>query len=162
MPVPVRLACCGDVEALSVTLSVPVRVPVVVGVKVRFMVQVAAGASEPPQIPPEGTVEETAKSPEAVMLDTVRVPVPELVSVTLIAPEVVLTVCGPKTTEEALSVAPGTNATPVPERATVCGEPVALSTMVSVVERAPAAVGEKVGKIPQDEPDGSEAGQLLV
>jgi hypothetical protein len=41
-PVPVRLAVCGLVEALSVTLRAPVRVPAAAGVKAIWMMQVAA------------------------------------------------------------------------------------------------------------------------
>ena len=43
-------------------------------------------------------------------------------------------------------------ASPPPLRATLCGEPVALSAIVSVPERLPAAVGVKVTEIVQPPP----------
>ena len=47
------------------------------------------------------------------------------------------------------SVAVGVAATPVPLSVTVCGEPVALSVIVSVPVRLPAAVGVKVMEMVQ-------------
>jgi hypothetical protein len=49
-PVPVKLAVCGLPLALSETVMAPVRVPTVVGVKVTLIVQLAAAASEVPQL----------------------------------------------------------------------------------------------------------------
>src|SRR5262249_29531247 len=132
------------------------------GVKVILMRQELPGAMLPPQVPPEGTVESTAKSPVGVMLETVSVPVPELVSVKANGTEVVLKVCWPKSWLAGVRLAMGVVETPVPDSATVCGEPVALSVMVSVAVRAPAASGVKVGKIPQEAPEFNVAGQLLV
>ena len=47
---PVKLADCGLLVALSVTVMVPVRVPVVVGVNVTLMEQLAPAAREAPQL----------------------------------------------------------------------------------------------------------------
>jgi len=66
---------CGDPAALSVMLTAPVRVPVAVGVNVTLMVQEAPAATELPQ------VFVSAKSPLAVMLVMLNVPLPVLVSV---------------------------------------------------------------------------------
>ena len=41
------------------------------------------------------------------------------------------------------------NASPTPLRATVCGEPLALSVIVNIPVRGPAAVGVKVTEIVQ-------------
>src|SRR5437762_4467646 len=49
-PVPERLAVCGLLVALSVTVKAPLRVPVAVGVKVTLIVQFAPAASEAAQL----------------------------------------------------------------------------------------------------------------
>ena len=49
-PDPVRLALCGLLLALSVTVRVPVRVPVAVGLKVTLIVQLDAAATLVPQV----------------------------------------------------------------------------------------------------------------
>ena len=54
------------------------------------------------------------------------------------------------------------DAAPVPERATVCGLPVALSVTVIVPGRLPAAVGVKVTLMEQLAPAATEAPQVLV
>jgi hypothetical protein len=77
--VPLRLADCGLPEALFVTLSVPVRAPKAVGVNVTWMVQLAAGASELPQLLV------CPKSPLAAMLVIDSAAVPQLVNVTVCA-----------------------------------------------------------------------------
>ena len=53
-------------------------------------------------------------------------------------------------------------AIPVPERATVCGLPVALSVTVIVPGWLPAVVGVKVTLMEQLAPAAREAGQVLV
>ena len=53
-------------------------------------------------------------------------------------------------------------AIPVPERATVCGLPVALSVTVIVPGWLPAAVGVKVTLMEQLAPAATEAPQVLV
>jgi hypothetical protein len=90
--VPDSVTVCGEPAALSVTEMDPLRVPVTVGVKVMLMVQDALGAREPPQVPPEGTVLATAKSPDGVMDEMLSVPVPVFCRVAGTATLVVLTV----------------------------------------------------------------------
>jgi hypothetical protein len=51
---------------------------------------------------------------------------------------------------------------PVPARITACGDPVALSVMLTAAERAPTAVGLKVTLIEQFPLTAREAGQLFV
>lgn len=50
VPVPVRLAVCGLLLALSRTVNVPLRRPVAVGLKVMLMVQLPRPATEVPQV----------------------------------------------------------------------------------------------------------------
>ncbi len=50
VPVPDKGTCCGLPAALSVTLSAALRVPVAVGLNVTLIVQLAAAASELPQV----------------------------------------------------------------------------------------------------------------
>src|SRR5256885_678401 len=49
-PVPVRLAVCGLLLALSVTVKVPIRVPLAVGEKVTLIEHAAPGATLGPQL----------------------------------------------------------------------------------------------------------------
>ena len=51
---------------------------------------------------------------------------------------------------------------PVPERATVCGDPVALSAMFSVAARVPVAAGLKVTEIVQEALAARDDPQVLV
>ena len=53
-------------------------------------------------------------------------------------------------------------ATPVPERATVCGAPAALSAIERVAERAPGAPGVKVAVIVQFAPAARVVPQVFV
>ena len=76
VPVPVRATVCGLPVALSVTVIAPVRAPAAVGVKITEMLQVAAAATDAPQ------VLVWLKSPLAAMLVIESVAVPVLVSVT--------------------------------------------------------------------------------
>jgi len=62
VPVPIKLAVCGEFGALSLTVSVPVRVPRAVGVKVTEIVQLSFAASV---FGDNGQFEVWAKSPEA-------------------------------------------------------------------------------------------------
>ena len=51
---------------------------------------------------------------------------------------------------------------PVPDRATLCGEPAAESLTRSVALRGPAAVGKKVSEAVQLAPAANDVPQLLV
>jgi len=75
-PVPVSDTVCGLLEALSVMVRVPVRVPVAVGVKVTLTVQLVLTARLVPQLLV------CAKSPLAVMLETLAAAVPVFDTVT--------------------------------------------------------------------------------
>src|SRR6266487_5804815 len=50
VPVPDRLAVCGLLVALSVTVKAPLRVPVAVAVKVTLIVQFAPAPTDVPQL----------------------------------------------------------------------------------------------------------------
>ena len=61
VPVPLNVAVCGVLGALSLTVSIPVRPPGAVGVKVTEIVQLTLGASV---FGDNGQFEVWAKSPE--------------------------------------------------------------------------------------------------
>ena len=84
-PVPVSATVCGLPVALSEMVMVPGWLPVAVGVKVTVMVQLAAAATDAPQ------VLVWAYGVLAAMLVMVSAPVPPLVSVTVCAALVVFT-----------------------------------------------------------------------
>lgn len=62
LPVPVRLAVCGLLLALSLTLNFPVRVPTAVGVNVTLIVHLLLAVRLVMQL-----VADTAKSPVVEM-----------------------------------------------------------------------------------------------
>ena len=82
-PVPVSATVCGLPVALSVTVIVPGWLPAAVGVKVTVMVQLAAAATEAPQ------VLVWAYGALAAMLVMVSAPLLPLVRVTVCAALVV-------------------------------------------------------------------------
>lgn len=85
-PPPLSATVCGELLALSVTVSVPVRVPAAVGVKVTEIMQLAPAAILGPQ------ADVSAKSPEAATAVMLRAAVPEFVRVTVWAALAVPTV----------------------------------------------------------------------
>jgi hypothetical protein len=148
-PPPLKATVCGDPLALSVIVSVPMREPAAIGVKVTEIVQLVPVAKLGPH------VLVSAKSPDAVMDVMVRAAVLELDSVTVCAALVVPSIWEAKVRLVGESITPGavTIATvPVPFKAAVCGEPLALSVMVRVPVRAPVAVGVKVTEMEQVPP----------
>lgn len=141
-PVPDKDTVWGDPEALSVIVSVPVLFPTAVGVNVTFIVHV----------PLTTTLEQLfvwEKSPLLETEEMVRVPVPELVTVTGWELLEVLTFWPAKVIEFVLSDTAGVGTKAVPDRGTVCGDPVALSDIDTEAVLVPAAVGEKVTEIVQ-------------
>jgi hypothetical protein len=64
VPVPIKLAVCGEFGALSLTVSVPVRVPRAVGVKVTEIAQLSFAASV---FGDNGQFDVWAKSPEVAI-----------------------------------------------------------------------------------------------
>src|SRR5580700_10617296 len=124
---------CGLPAELSDTEMLAWRVPEAVGLKVTLIVQLVAAASELPQ------VLVWAKSPLLVptmpMLLMVKVALPELLRVTVLAALVVPTAWFAN--ETLVGDRPTTGATAVPASGMLCGLPVALSVTVTAAIRAP-------------------------
>jgi hypothetical protein len=133
-----------------------VRLAAIDGLKVTAMAQLAPTATEVPQ------VLAWVKSPVAAMLAMVRGPVPWLVRVTVLAALAVPTCWLEKFTVAELNETWGTGARPLPLRLAVCGEFPALSVIVRVAVRLPAAVGAKVTHMEQLAPLANVAPQLFV
>jgi hypothetical protein len=88
-PTPLSATVCvvpTTLLELSVMVKVPLLVTVLVGVKVTLTVQLAAGANVAAQVPPA-----LANGALVTMLAMARLPVPELVTVTVFAVLVLLT-----------------------------------------------------------------------
>jgi hypothetical protein len=142
-PTPLNAIACVEPLALSAMVIVPVRVPATVGVNVTDSVQVPPAATLVPQF------WVSVKSPDAVIDDSVRAALPEFVRETSCAALVVPVVCDEKVRLVVERVAVGIAATPVPVKETACGDPVALSVIVSVPARLPFTVGAKAIEIVQ-------------
>ena len=69
VPVPLKVAVCGEFEAASLTVSFPVRAPRAVGVKVTEILQLDLAANV---FGDSGQVEVCAKSPEVEIPVRVR------------------------------------------------------------------------------------------
>jgi hypothetical protein len=137
-----------------VIVKVPVALPPAVGLKVTLIVQFAPAATLAAQ------VLVWAKPALAATLVTVSAALPVLLSVTDCALEVV-----PESWPSNVKL-PGvsdvTGPVPVPLKATLCGQPVALSVIVNVPVRAPPAVGVKTTLIVQLNPDATVLPQVFV
>lgn len=153
-PVPLRLTLWGLFMALSVSVRAPLRGPTPVGVKVTLMMQLALGATEPPQ------VLVWAKSPLALIARGARATLPEFVNVMVCEALWVDRACPEKVrlVAERLTTA----ASPVPLRVTVWGLLVALSVSVRVPVRGPGTLGVKVTPMVQAMPGLTGTVQLLV
>jgi hypothetical protein len=143
IPVPVRFMNCwlpATLLLLSVTVKVAARLPLVVGVKVTLMVQLAAAATELPQ------VLVCPKSPGLAPVIAIPVIVsgafPELDSVNGQGLPVVPTFLLPKGQPE--GEVPAMGAVPVPVRATLWGLPGALSAILTEAVRLNIPVGVNV------------------
>ena len=92
----------------------------------------------------------------------VNVELPVFFSVTTCAALAEPTVVLAKASVAGVSVTVGTAAAPVPDSATVCGEPVALSATLSVAVSVPAAFGLNVTEIVQELPTANVVPQVVV
>src|SRR5436305_1945247 len=159
VPVPLNPAVCGDPVALSVMLTAALRTPAAVGVNVTEIVQLPPAATLDPQ------VLVWAKSPLFVpviaMLVMLRVAVPGLLNVIVWAALVVATFWLANVRLDGESDTCAT-AVPVPLNPAVCGDPVALSVMLTAALRTPAAVGVNVTEIVQLPPAATLDPQVLV
>src|SRR5580658_2788852 len=102
--------------------------------------QLVPAATLPPQV--VLSAKSPLFTPVTKMLVILSVPFPPLVSVAACAVLVVPTVSFPNARLDGDRVA--LNATPVPDRARVCGLPLALSVMLREAVREPDVVGLKV------------------
>jgi len=128
--VPVRLTVCGEPEALSVTDNAAEKLAAEAGVKVMEMEQVALAARVSPQVL-VWAKSLTSFPPRAIPL-IFNVALPVFLSMAVWA-ALVEPVCAVKLSEAGVSETTGAGgAVPVPVRATVCGEPVALSAIERV------------------------------
>ena len=164
MPVPERLAVCGLPLALSVMLTEAVRLPLAAGVNVTLMVQLALAATELPQV--LAWAKSLALAPVRARLVMLNEALPVLVSVTVWAVLVLLTVWFPKARlrGERLTTGAGT-LVPVPDKLTVCvlpAVPLLLSVTISVPARAPVAAEVKVTAIVQLAPAATALPQAFV
>ena len=140
-PVPLRVTFCGDPAALSAMLSAAAREPKAVGLKVTVMAQLPFAATLAPHL--LVCENEVALVPEmliAVLLN-VSGALPVLVNVTVcVAVEPTAVFAKFRLVAGRLTAAP----VPTPLSETVCGEPEALSAMLSVAVSAPMEAGLKV------------------
>jgi hypothetical protein len=153
-PVPFNATTCGLPNALSVTVTDPVREPMPVGEKVTESEQLAAAASDAPQ------VFVSPKSPLALIEAIVNELVPLFISVTGCAALIVPTTCELNCKLPGESVATGP--LPVPVSGTICGELPTLSVMVNCPLRAPEATGVKTTAMVQAEFAGTLGVHVLV
>ena len=138
-PVPLSVIDCGELLALSVMVIAAVMAPAVVGPKCPWMVQLAPIARVFPQEFAKTNCDALVPVTAMLVMETATVPV--LVMVTVCVPLIVPSLTEPKARFVDESVTGG--ATPVPVRATVWGDVVALSVMVTLAVIAPGAVGWK-------------------
>jgi len=125
--------------------------------KVTLIVQLAPAATLVPQLLV------SPKSSETSILETARAAVPLLVNVTVCGALVVPTACDPNESEVGEKLAEAVGASPVPVRWTSCEVLlVALSVIVKVPVRVPAAVGVQVTLIVQLAPAFTLLPQLFV
>jgi hypothetical protein len=157
VPVPVTVADCGEPVALSATEIDALRLPAAAGVKLTVMVQFAPAASEVPQL--FVCPKLLAFVPATEMPVMVRAAVPGFESVIGSAVAAVPTSVLGKASGFGLSTACG--AVPIPVRAAVCGDPVALSTTEIAALRLPLAAGVNVTVMVQLAPAAREAPQLF-
>jgi hypothetical protein len=125
--------------ALSATLRLAVTVPLAVGVKVTLIVQFEPAASVVPHVVVCANLAALVPVSETAMPVIVAVPV--FVSVTVCAGVVVESVGSDNVSEAGESDA---TAAAVPLSETLCGEPVALSVMLSAAVTVPGPVGANV------------------
>ena len=123
---------------MSVTVKLAEKEPAATGLKATYTVQLALAASVAPQV--SRASKSAALAPVSEIEVRVNVDVPELVSVTACAADVVPCVVAGKAMLAGLSLTEGA-AVPVPVRVTFCGDPVAVSVTLRVPVSAAADAG---------------------
>ena len=135
VPAPERATVNGEPGALLVMSSVPLALPLDCGVKTTLNVLLAPAASVTGSVRPFML----KAAPETVAWLMVRLEPPELVSVSCNV--LLLPVCTEPKLRDGLPAASVPGVAPVPERATVNGDPEASLAMLNVPLAAPLAVG---------------------
>ena len=138
VPVPLRPIACGLPVALLARVRVADSSAAVDALNVTGTVVFAPGATEIGRAG-AGKVKSAALPPATDTAEITRFAVPLLVMVRVSGALAVFLSCLPKLRAAGLAANPG--AVPVPESATACGEPLALSAMFSVAARLPVAAG---------------------
>jgi len=144
--VPVTVMDCGELAALSVMETVELKVPAARGLKVTLMVQLVLTATVTGRVPHAEVTAKSAVLPPAMdrAVTISGVPVPVFWIVALMAAEVVLISVKGKLRDVGVREAVG--GVTVPESATDCGLPAALSAikMLAVMVTGVAVRGAKV------------------
>ena len=143
---------------MSEIVTVALRVPIAIGVKVTLIVQLAPTATELPHV--FVCAKSPALAPVMAMLLMLNVVLPVLLNVATFAGLLWRTRYEPQVRLVADSVTD--DWTPVPVKPTICGLPIALSLIVRLAARLPAACGVKVIMIVQLAPEATELPQLFV
>ena len=138
VPVPESDTVCGLELLLSLMFRVSLRLPAAVGVKVTLIFVPLPGVTLIGSVPAE-RAKSAAFKPVMLKLEINRSPFPELLTAIEDAALVVFTAWLVNVT--LVGSITGTGAVAVPDRATVCGLPVALSLIFSVAARFPPAIG---------------------
>ena len=157
-PVPLNAMLCGDPLALSVIVIAAVCTPVAVGAKCPWIEQFAPTATLAPHV--FANTNEDALAPVTPMLVIDSAVVPVFVSVTYCDPLISFTVTEPNDKLVVDKVTGGTK--PVPLNAMLCGDPAALSVIVTAAVKAPLIVGAKCPCIVHSAPTARLAPQLLA
>ncbi len=154
--VPVRLATGAVPVRLLVKLTAPVCVPVTLLPELEVDELVGLNVTKIWQLLPgervEGQLFVWVNAPEIVILTVVKSALPVLVSVTVCGALVLPTSWSLKVREVGEKVAAGAGVVPVPDKATGCGLPVALSAMLRFALSAAVVEGVKVTLIVHCDP----------
>ena len=151
VPVPANPTDCVEPVALSAMLTSAASEPVAAGVKVTVMLQDPLAATLAPQLllcANEAAPVPVMLIPGVFPLPSINVALPVLFSVTLCVAAGVFTSVPGKVRLVADKFTAG--AMPVPPSVTVCGDPAALSAMLSFPASEPPAPGLKVTVIVQE------------
>ncbi len=162
VPVPETATVCGVEEAESLNVMVAVNVPAEAGVNVKVLVQLAPAASGLEQV---DAVLENELAPDPVMVvDAVKVTAADVLflSVTTCAAAVDPTAVDGNVRDDGVMVRPVLALVPVPDSATSCGDPVALSAIESDAVSEPAAAGLNSTEIVQLADAASDVVQVVA
>jgi len=157
--VPLSATLCGEPLTLSATFNEALSDPATLGLKATVTVHDALTANDDPQL--LVCVNEVGLEPVSATLEIAMAAVPVFFSVTACVADELPVIVVAKLRLAVDTLTRGTPM-PVPVSATVCGEPVALSTMLSDAGFAPTPVGLKVTAMVHDELTASEVPQVLV